>query len=714
MKTLKRKAIVAITFSLLCLICLNPSSYSAAQIDISGTWDGTIAVPGTELGITIEFDRMDDSTFSGAIDIPLQGAKDLPLDNIKVAGTTITFDLPGVPGGPQFNGTITEDGQEIAGDFSQGGATFPFHLQRKNAGTLAKEADELAAGLAEVRAFIDSTREIWRVPGLALAIVKDGEVIFSEGFGLRNIRDSLPVTKNTIFAIGSATKPFTTMTMAMLVSEGRLDWDEPVRTYLPTFKMFDDMATERMTPRDLVTHRSGLPRHDIMWYGSTFSRQELFDRLQYLEPNEDFRTTFQYQNLMFMTAGYLVGQLTDGTWEDVVRDRIFVPLGMANSNFSVEESQQSADFAVGYRETEDEQIVEMPFRNITTMGPAGSINSSIADMTRWVQFHLDAGKLGDSQLVSSALIAEMHTPQMVISEPAEFTERLQASYGLGWFIEAYRGHNRVHHGGNIDGFSALVSLLPQDRLGMVVLTNANATPLPSIVSLYATDVLLGLEPVEYHARIKARVDAAKAALAENKEEKEEMDRVAGTKPSHKLAEYAGEYTHPGYGIMHITAQGKTPAFAFNAFAGELEHWHYDVYRAHLPEFDDQTLTLQFMTNADGHVDRIVVPLEVNVAEITFTRRPSAAWSTPEYLAQFAGEFELAAQVVRFEIMGGDRLVAILPGQPVYDLVPYRADEYKIKDLTGFSVKFIFGKDGTVNEAYFKQPNGMFNAKRVMK
>jgi hypothetical protein len=234
MKTLKRKAIAAIIFSLLYLVCINPSSYSAGPIDISGTWDGAIAVPGTELGITIEFNRKDDSTFSGAIDIPLQGAQDLSLANILIAGTTISFDLPGVPGAPKFDGTIADDGQEIAGDFSQGGATFPFHLQRKNAGTLAKEADELAAGLAEVRAFIDSTREIWRVPGLALAIVKDGEVIFSEGFGFRNIRDSLPVTANTIFAIGSATKAFTTMTMAMLVSDGLLDWDEPVRTYLPT------------------------------------------------------------------------------------------------------------------------------------------------------------------------------------------------------------------------------------------------------------------------------------------------------------------------------------------------------------------------------------------------------------------------------------------------------------------------------------------------
>jgi len=708
-----RCKVVRVLFFCFFLIIIVSPAIADDKTDIAGVWQGAIAIPGAELAIKIKF-TSEGGGYSGDIDIPAQGAKDLPLDSIVFQGATISFLLPGIPGGPKFKGMLAADGGTISGDFTQSGAAFPFSLVRVDEAAMAGEAEKLAANLQNIRAFIDSTMEIWKVPGLALAIIKDDEVILCEGFGLRNIEDSLPVTANTIFAIGSSTKAFTTMAMAMLVSEGKLDWDEPVRTYLPTLKMFDDVASERMTPRDLVTHRSGLPRHDIMWYGSTFTRQELFDRLRYLEPNEDFRTTFQYQNLMLMTAGYLIDQITGKTWEDVVLERIFEPLGMTNSNFSVEESQRAADFALGYKENEQEQINKMPFRNITTMGPAGSINSSITDMAKWVQLHLDAGKFGDSQLVSSALVAEMHTPQMVISQPEEFTERLHTSYGLGWFVEAYRGHNRVEHGGNIDGFSALVSLLPQDYLGFVVLTNKNETPLPSLVSLYATDLLLDLEPVEYHARFKARFDAVKEALAANKEEKKETDRIPGTKPSHALAEYAGEYSHPGYGTLHITSRDNKLNFAFNAFAGKLEHWHYDVFQAHLEEFEDQTLTLQFSSNQDGYVDRIAVPLEVNVAEIVFKRQPSAEWSTPEYLAKFAGEYELADQIVRFEIMGGDHLVAILPGQPIYDLEAYRPDEYKIKDLTGFSVKFVIAKDGTVNEAYFKQPNGTFQAKRIEK
>src|SRR5579885_1593422 len=193
---------------------------------------------------------------------------------------------------------------------------------------------EVSKQLEGIEDFVRRMLEEWKVQGCAVAIIKDGEILLSQGFGLRNTAEGLEVTPETLFPIASCTKAFTATSVALLADEGKLDWDTPVRKYLPSFRLFDSFATERMTPRDLVTHRSGLPRHDLMWYHSTRSRQELFDRLQYLEPSKDFRSLWQYQNLMYMTAGYLAGEVAGQSWEDLVQKRLFDPLGMTSSNFS--------------------------------------------------------------------------------------------------------------------------------------------------------------------------------------------------------------------------------------------------------------------------------------------------------------------------------------------------------------------------------------------
>src|SRR5271165_1646343 len=219
-------------------------------------------------------------------------------------------------------------------------------MLRKIALLLAAAALAGAQKLDNFDAFAKQALRDWKCDGFAIAVIEDGKVILSKGYGLRDVKKNLPVTEKTLFAIGSSTKSFTVTSMGVLVDEGKLDWDKPVRDYLPDFRLWDQFATERMTPRDLVTHRSGLPRHDLMWYNSPFSREELFARLRYLEPNKDFRTTFQYQNLMFLTAGYLAGQVADMSWEDYVRKVIFQPLGMSSSNFSVTDSQKTSEYSL--------------------------------------------------------------------------------------------------------------------------------------------------------------------------------------------------------------------------------------------------------------------------------------------------------------------------------------------------------------------------------
>ena len=236
----------------------------------------------------------------------------MALADVVVQGSAVSFTLPGVPGAPAFKGTLATDGASITGTFSQAGQSMPFKLERKR--DPSASASSALAGFDE---FVQSAMKSWNVPGVAVAIVKDGEVVLAKGYGLRNIQANLPVTADTIFPIASSSKAFTTMALGILVEEGKLAWDEPVTKYLPAFALKDEVAGERMTPRDLVTHRSGLPRHDLVWYSAKLSRTELVDRLPYLEPNEDFREKFQYQNLMFMTAGHLSAQVAGMSWEDV-------------------------------------------------------------------------------------------------------------------------------------------------------------------------------------------------------------------------------------------------------------------------------------------------------------------------------------------------------------------------------------------------------------
>ncbi|HZR40920.1 MAG TPA: serine hydrolase domain-containing protein, partial [Ktedonobacteraceae bacterium] len=330
--------------------------------------------------------------------------------------------------------------------------------------------------------FIHSTMQDWKLPGLAIAIIKNGEVILSQGFGKRDIAQGLDVTPQTLFPIGSCTKAFTTTSMGILVDEGKLDWDTPVRTYLPTFKMYDAFATERMTPRDLVTHRSGLPRHDLAWYNSTRSRKELVESLQYLEPSKDFRTIWQYQNLMYMTAGYLVGELADQSWEEFVQQRILIPLGMTTSTFSTTQAKQTLDFSMPYKKEEKGEIKEAIFYDTwQAIAPAGALVSNVVEMSQWLLLQLNKGKHGDTQIISETQLEQIHTPQIIMPGPRKYRELSHNSYAMGWAVTMYKGHLMLEHGGGINGFSALTTLLPDDNIGIVALSNREGCPAHNII-----------------------------------------------------------------------------------------------------------------------------------------------------------------------------------------------------------------------------------------
>jgi CubicO group peptidase (beta-lactamase class C family) len=692
---------------LLTLATILAPTLSAQQRDrVAGHWAGSITVPGQELAFDVDLVAVANG-YTGDISIPAQNARDIALTALSVRGDSIRFTILGIPGDPTFRGTLTADEKRITGTFTQGPGSYPFTMQRG-----LNPADAARQALAGFDRFVDSAMTAWKVVGLGLGIVVDGQVVYAKGHGLRNLDQKLPVTPKTLFAIGSSSKAFTVFALGTLVDQGKLDWDKPLITYLPEFRLYDPAATLRISPRDLVTHRSGLPRHDLVWYNNTTStRADLVRRIAFLPPNKDLREAFQYNNLMFLTAGVLAGRLMNSSWEDAIRRLVFQPLGMPTSNFSVDDSRKTDDFALGY-EVRKDTVRSMPFRNIDLIGPAGSINSSTEEMLKWISMHLAGGSIGGKQVINRSTLTDMYAPHMPIGGMPTDKDIGATNYGMGWFLASYRAHYLVQHGGNIDGFSAMVALLPQDNVGIVVLTNQNGSALPALIRNHAIDRILSLTPRNWNAELLAAAKRAEAAGKEAEEKKQSV-RVGGTKPSHPLPAYVAEYAHPGYGTLAVTQDGDHLVATYNAISTALDQWHYDVFSGLRnpadPTFED--MKYNFRTNLKGDIDAVAAPFEPSVESIVFTRQPDRRLLDPAWLARFTGRFALPNDTATV-LLQGTSLVVVLKGQPPYELVPDRGAEFNLKALAGYSVEFVEEAGGGITELRFKQPNGVFVAKKV--
>jgi CubicO group peptidase (beta-lactamase class C family) len=560
--------------------------------------------------------------------------------------------------------------------------------------------------------FVDAQRQAWKAPGCAVAVVKDGGVASLEGFGQRDLARGLPVTPDTLFAIGSCTKAFTCAALGILVDEGRLDWDTPVRDYAPSFRMHDPFASERMTARDLVTHRSGLPRHDALWYAGRFTRREIYDRLRHLEPNKDFRAVWQYNNLMYLAAGVLIEEITGAPWEVFIQERLLGPLGMARTNLSVTASQADRDFARPYHKKSDSNVVEeVPFRNIDAVGPAGAINSSAADMARWLLLNLSKGRHGGARILSEAYLQQAFAPHAAMqAAPDDDPELGQTAYGLGWMISSYRGQAMVQHGGGIDGFLSLTTLLPRQGAGIVVLSNLSSGALNSIVTHRALDLLLGLEPIDWAERTMKR-EAERKEAGEKGKLSADSSRKPDTRPSHPLEDYAGDYEHPGYGRASVALQDGRLRLSYGSFDLPLAHYHYEVFEGEYEPLE-MKLKAAFALDQDGSVASLALPLEPSVKPIVFARRPSQAMTQPGFLARLTGDYEVMGVTAAVSIQGSDSLIVTLPGQPPFELVPAEGARFHVKGLSGFAVEFKLDGDGAAVEAVFHQPNGSYAAKRM--
>ena len=435
--------------------------------------------------------------------------------------------------------------------------------------------------LAGLDAYVERAMKEWHVPGLAIAVVKDDSVVYAKGFGVREVGKPDRVDSHTIFAIGSNTKAFTSAAVGIMVDRKKMRWDDKVTSYLPDFQLYDPYVTREITVRDVLSHRSGLGRRgDMLWYGSTYGRDEILRRIRFLEPNSSFRSEFGYQNIMFLAAGQAMAEAAGKSWDDVIVSEIFRPLGMNESSTSTDSLPGKPDVATPHL-IDGARVAPIPWRNIDNVAPAGSINSSVADMTHWIRMQLDTGTYAGKKIISAKSLYETHSPQTIIASPPDtlFPSNHFSLYGMGWVLQDYRGRELVWHNGGIDGMLSEVRLVPEEKLGFVILSNAEGHNMNPAIAYRILDAYLGAPARDWSTVFLAQQKKGEAMQAET-ERKMEAARAKNTRPSLPLERYAGTYADSTYGSATVKLEdGKLVLRYGPTFEGDLEHWHYDTFRA---------------------------------------------------------------------------------------------------------------------------------------
>jgi CubicO group peptidase (beta-lactamase class C family) len=504
-------------------------------------------------------------------------------------------------------------------------------------GLVAQAAAQGQATLAALDAYIARAQREFNVPGLAVAIVKDDTVVLAKGYGVRELGRPDPVDEHTIFGIASNTKAFTAAAVATLVDAGTLSWDDKVSAHLPDFQLRDPLATLDMRVRDLLCHRSGLGTFsgDVLWYGSTFDRAEVVRRARYLRTASPFRSRYGYSNVMFVAAGEVVAAVTGKSWDAYVKETFFDPLGMRETVTSVRDLAGRANVATPHAEPTG-TLRPYPWQSWDNAAAAGSIATSVSDLARWIRLQLGRGTLDGRTYFSEGASRTMwtpHTPQAVSRESeARFPSTHFRAYGLGWGLADYRGRLIVSHGGAIDGMFSGVTLVPEERLGLVVLTNST-TSVADAIRYRVLDAYLGGDERDWIKEYLALAERGRAAKRKQADAVEKA-RVPGTKPSFALEAYAGAYGGASFGNARVSVEGGGLVIRFEAnpnFDADLVHWHYDVFeirfRKPSPWWGDGKA--QFLMDNRGRVSEITLDVpnddfwfdEIELKRIDGDRRP---------------------------------------------------------------------------------------------
>ncbi|MGZ8293027.1 MAG: serine hydrolase [Telluria sp.] len=479
------------------------------------------------------------------------------------------------------------------------------------------------ASAYDLAADVNRALATFDVPGIAIAIVKDGKVIAAQGFGVRKLGEPAPVDGKTIFEIASNSKAFTAAALAMLVDEGKLAWDDPVIKHLPDFRMYDSYVTAEMTVRDLLVHRSGLGlgAGDLLWWPTTnFTTDEIIERLRYIKPATSFRNSYAYDNLLYIVAGKIIAQKAGKPWGDAVRERILKPVGMNLTTTSLAENEGNANVSSAHSKINGKAapVKALPVSN--AVGAVG-INTNAEDIARWMNVLLDGGKIAgagkdaagkDVRLFSEAQSREMWTAQtpMKISQPKPALASTKPNffaYGLGFQLRDYKGRMLAMHGGALQGFYSRVLLVPEEKLGIAILTNAESGGALTSLQYRLLDQYLGVAPNDW---IKIIGDMEKEAYEKDQaaQKKASATRAGKSKPSLPIASYDGEYQDQWYGLVTIKPVGKKRVMSFAKtpdLTGELEHFQHDTFIVRWKERNfNADAYVTFSLNPDGSIERM--------------------------------------------------------------------------------------------------------------
>lgn len=559
----------------------------------------------------------------------------------------------------------------------------------------------------------------WNAAGFAVAVVEKNKIIYSKGFGYRDYEKKLPVTPNTLFAIGSCTKAFTSSLIGILEKQERLKLDDKVTDVLPGFHFYNKDMDNNITVRDLMCHRTGMPRHDLSWYlFNTSSHDSLMKRIRYQEPSAGLREKWQYNNFMFLLQGVISEKMWGHSWEENIRTQLLDPLGMKRTTMDFDAWKNDADASKGYIVKKDSFIKAVDYYNINGMGPAGSINSSVTEMANWLTLWIQGGRFNGKEILPAGYVSQAASSQMVVggSLPDKENPDIHLSnYGLGWFLLSYRGHYRVEHGGNIDGFSASTSFFPSDSIGIVVLSNQNASNVPAMARNIIADRMLGLSYINWSGIRKKASDEAAAKQKKLDGEKKPAN-IPGTKPSHPLVDYVGSYTNAGYGSMNVVKRGDSLFLYIPNDSAWLRHYHYDVFdlvgynkETHqIDTSDDAGFRFTFQFAEGGEMQRLILPVEGTLKPLEFSYAPTVLKLGVDEMAKYVGEYEISGMVVKVTVQNSV-LHVFVPGQKDYPADPIGEHRFGLRDLDGYSVLFKLNEKGEVTGVDFVQPNGTFTA-----
>lgn len=461
-----------------------------------------------------------------------------------------------------------------------------------------------AASLTALDAYIQHTVADWGIAGLAIAIVHDDSVVYERGFGVRETGKPERVDARTLFAIGSNSKLFTATLAGMMVDAKKMSWDAPATTYLPSFQLYDPWVTREITLRDLLSHRSGLGRRgDMLWYGSPFDRAEVLRRIRYLKPNSSFRSQYGYQNIMVLAAGEATAAAAGRSWDELVKERIFQPLGMSASNTSVRELAGKTDVATPHL-LDKGVLTSIPWRNIDNIGPAGAINSNVEDMAKWLRFLLDGGAVGNRQLIAPATLREISSPQTIIPSPDDTLSPSTHfhAYGLGVGMYDLLGVKVLSHTGGIDGMLSQVTWVPERRLGFVILTNTEGhNTVFAAIGHRILDMYLGAPPRDWSALMLAETRKQEAAQAQAMQ-RLEASRPKDATPSVPIDRYAGRYSNEMYGDVNVDVAADKIVLQYGpSRIGDLEPWSRDAYKVVWREKREGAGLVQFVVDPVGTV-----------------------------------------------------------------------------------------------------------------